>query len=425
MPSEKKILIITYYWPPCGGAGVQRWLKFAKYLPDYGWEPFVLTVDQAYAQYPAIDESLRKDIDPSLKVFKTKAHNYFLSGYGRKTETVAGGIALSKKGLLNLVARFIRGNFFIPDPRKGWNRFALPKAVELIKNEQIKYILTTSPPHSTQLIGLKLKSLFPSINWICDLRDPWTDIYYYGKFYGTWPARRYDKILERKVLEHADKIITVGKSLAELFSSKLDEASGKIFVVSNGYDEDDFKGPYKKEKEKLKITYVGTLTDQYPVEPVINALSVLQDRNITYELTIAGQCPDEIKSSISAKLIEDYVNFFPYLSHEAAIKKMAGSTVLLLLIPDHKGNEMIITGKLFEYLRTGLPILLIGPEEGDAAEIISKYNAGRSFGKTDVSGIVHYLSSDIIKETDYDIPPIYNRRLIAATLSDELIKMTS
>ncbi|MDT8402131.1 MAG: glycosyltransferase [Bacteroidales bacterium] len=425
MPQNKKILIITYYWPPCGGAGVQRWLKFAKYLPEYGWEPLVLTVDPADAQYPAIDESLKKDIDPSLKVFKTRAHNYFILGSGKKTETVAGGIALSQKGLLNLAARFIRGNFFIPDPRKGWNRFALPKAVELIKKEQIKYILTTSPPHSTQLIGLKLKSLFPSVNWICDLRDPWTDIYYYGKFYGTWPAKWYDRKLEMKVLMHADKIITVGKSLAELFALKMNEARGKISVVSNGYDEDDFQGTYKREKEKLKITYVGTLSDQYPVEPLINALSVLQDRNKAYELNIAGQCPAEIKRSISGRLKEDYVNSIPYLSHETAIKKMAGSTVLLLLIPDHKGNELIITGKLYEYLRTGVPILLIGPEDGDAAEIIRENKAGRSFSKTDVEGILNYLSSDLLNETAYELPAKYNRRMITAALSKELEKMTS
>jgi glycosyltransferase involved in cell wall biosynthesis len=425
MPQNKKILIITYYWPPCGGAGVQRWLKFAKHLPEYGWEPIVLTVDPAYAQYPAIDESLVKDINPSLKVYTTRAHNYFLYGFGKKREKVAGGIALSKKGLLNHAARFIRGNFFIPDPRKGWNRFALPRAMELIKNEKINYIITTSPPHSTQLIGLKLKSLFPSVKWICDLRDPWTDIYYYGKFYGTCPARRYDKRLEAKVMEHADKIITVGKSLGELFASKLKDTRGKISVVSNGYDEDDFQGTYTREKEKLIITYVGTLTDQYPVEPVINALSVLQDRNKVFELNIVGQCPAEIKRTISAKLIEDYVNFIPYLSHEKAIKKMAGSTVLLLLIPDHKGNKMIITGKLYEYLRTGLPVLLIGPEDGDAAEIVRECKAGRSFSKTDVEGILNYLSSDLLNETGYAIPTKYNRRRITATLSKELEKMTS
>jgi len=420
MPLNNKILIITYYWPPCGGAGVQRWLKFARYLPEYGWEPIVLTIDPEYAKYPAVDESLEKDINPDLKVYKTKALNYFFLGYGRKSRIEAGSINLSNNRLRGRIARFIRGNFFIPDPRKGWNRYAIRKASELIRQEGVKYVVTTSPPHSTQLIGLKLKSRFPWVKWICDLRDPWTDIYYYRKFYGTWPAKMYDRILEKKVLKHADKIITVGTSLAELFSLKLGHVKKKVSVITNGYDEEDFRTvKIKNDPKKLIITYVGTLSDQYPVEPVINGLSSLKNRNIDFELNLVGQFPDTIKSAIFSKLDHDLVHFIQYLSHDSAIKYMAASSVLLLLIPDHQGNKIIITGKLFEYLRTGIPILLIGPKDGDAARIIKECDAGRVFDKQDTVDITK-LVPEGTDEMKYKVPVKYERRLLTGMLSEEL-----
>ncbi len=420
MPSNKKILIITYYWPPCGGAGVQRWLKFAKYLPEYGWEPFVLTVDPEYAEYPAIDESLEEDINPELKVYKTKALNYFFLGYGRKSKSEAGSVTLSNNGILGRIARFIRGNFFIPDPRKGWNRYAVRKASELISTAKINYVVTTSPPHSTQLIGLKLKSIFPAIKWICDLRDPWTDIYYYNKFYGTWPARLYDRKLEKRVLKRAGKIITVGQSLASLFLSKLEDKEKQLSVITNGYDDEDFRNiKIKNDPQKLVITYVGTLSDQYPVETVISVLSSLKNRNIDYEFNLVGQSPAAIKSAMFSKLDHDSVNFIQYLSHEAAIKYMSASSVLLLLIPDYQGNKLIITGKLFEYLRTGIPILLIGPEDGDAALIIKECSAGRSFDKRDIVDITDFISKGT-DEIRYKIPVKYRRRLLTGRLAEEI-----
>ncbi|HOU97007.1 MAG TPA: glycosyl transferase family 1, partial [Bacteroidales bacterium] len=207
------VLIITYYWPPGAGAGVQRWLKFSKYLPDFGWEPLILTVDPQYAQYPATDESLLKDVSEKSKVFKTPAVNYFRLASKDKSRIPSAGFAnQDKKGPVQWLMRFIRGNFFIPDPRKGWNRFAFKKACEIINNENVERIITSGPPHSTHLVGLKLKKKFPDILWIADFRDPWTDIYYYKEFYHTFPARLLDRHYEKTVLTNADKIITVGET---------------------------------------------------------------------------------------------------------------------------------------------------------------------------------------------------------------------
>ncbi|MGB8491633.1 MAG: glycosyltransferase, partial [Bacteroidales bacterium] len=233
----QKVLIITYYWPPGSGAGVQRWLKFSKYLPQYGWEPVILTVDPAYATYPALDDTLNNDVPAQLKVHKTKARDYFRLYKKDKSKIPSSGFAAdTDKTFAGWLARFIRGNFFIPDPRRGWNKYALIKAVRLIEEEGIVNVITTSPPHSTQLIGLRLKKRFPGIRWIADLRDPWTDIYYYDQFHPTRFSKWIDINFEKRVLRSADLIITVGKSLKELFASKIAGQKDKIEIVPNGYD---------------------------------------------------------------------------------------------------------------------------------------------------------------------------------------------
>ncbi|MGM0463548.1 MAG: glycosyltransferase [Bacteroidota bacterium] len=420
MKSGRKILILTYYWPPCGGAGVQRWLKFAKYLPEYGWEPIVLTVDPEYAEYPAFDESLEKDIRPELRVYKTKALNYFRLGrpglpplktagstdagstvtgpaVTKSTVTgsaVTGSTVKVKNNLKNRIARFIRGNFFIPDPRKGWNRYAVSRASELISKEDIKYIITTSPPHSTQLIGLKLKSLFPDIKWIADLRDPWTDIYYYKQFYGSLPARIYDRRLEKKVLHKADKIITVGESLASLFAEKQKDPDKNISVITNGYDEEDFVNiTAKPASGKMTITYTGSVTDQYPVKEFLDVINDIFISNTIDKLSvrIVGRVPEKIESMINSYPVSRAISIIPYTDHRQSIKYMMESNILLLLIPDYHLNKLIITGKVFEYLRAGKPILAIGPHEGDAAKIIREAQAGETFEKNGIESIKSFI----------------------------------
>ena len=395
MPSNNKILIITYYWPPCGGAGVQRWLKFTKYMPEYGWEPLVLTVDPSYAQYPAVDESLKVDINPSLKVYRTKAMNYFMLGKSsRSKKQLSSGSVFDNNNIRNRLARFIRGNFFIPDPRKGWNRYAIGKASELIREEGINYVVTTSPPHSTQLIGLKLKSLFPGIKWICDLRDPWTDIYYYRKFYSTLPARIYDRRLEKKVLQQADRVTTVGKRLAELFSSKLNNAGEKISVITNGYDEEDFASESTENNTgRTTITYVGSISDQYPVRGFLSALNKLYLTGELNKLTVrfVGKLSSRIKSIIDSSPVSTAIECIPYTDHKKAVQYMIESTILLMLIPEYKQNEIIITGKLFEYLRSKRVILCIGPPDGDAADIIHEMKSGNVFKDSATESIKSFI----------------------------------
>jgi len=390
----QKVLIVTYYWPPGSGAGVQRWLKFSKYLPQYGWEPFILTVDPQYAAYPSIDSTLEKEIPVNVKVFRTKATDWFRIYSEDKSKIPTAGFANNNdNSIKGILFRFLRGNLFIPDPRKGWNRFALRKAIEIIEKEGITCIVTTSPPHSTQLIGLKLKRRYPGIRWIADLRDPWTDIYYYKKFYPAFFPRMIDSAYEKNVLSSADRIITVGKSLKELFASKIAGIEEKIEVISNGYDEDDFKALYSSNPKVFTISYIGTLSGVYPVTGFLKALNFLTENGIGYRLRFTGIVSPEQKEMICTAAGNSNIEFIPFSGHSIAVANMLHTSVLLLVIPDHASSGSIITGKLFEYLASGKPIICIGPVDGDAAGIIEETGHGRTFSYDDSVEIAEYLTS--------------------------------
>jgi glycosyltransferase involved in cell wall biosynthesis len=383
----RKVLIITYYWPPSGGAGVQRWLKFSKYLPEFGWQPVILTVDPEYAAYPVTDLSLVTELPESVKVYKTPSINYFSFYNKNKSNIPSAGFANNLDNTLRgKFLRFVRGNFFLPDPRRGWNRYAFNKACELIEHEDIKNIITTSPPHSTQLIGLKLKKKFPSVKWTADLRDPWTDIYYYKQFYPTILSKALDLNFEKNVLKKADTITTVGPSLKALFSSKLKGLENKIEVITNGYDESDFKDISRKTPARFTITYVGTLSDIYPVEGLIAAVN-----NLDLLLRFVGNISEKTRIMLEENIPAESLEFLPYVTHDESVKFMMNSSLLLLIIPLHQSNKSIITGKLFEYLATGLPILCLGPVNGDASEIIKKCSAGQTFIYFDSEKISGFL----------------------------------
>ncbi len=391
-----KALIITYYWPPSGGAGVQRWLKFAKYLPEFGWEPVILTVDPEFAAYPVTDSSLTQEIPLALKIHKTGATDYFSIYKKDKSKIPTAGFANSiDNSLKGKLLRFIRGNFFLPDPRKGWNSFAFKKACELIESEGISSIITTSPPHSTQLIGLKLKKKYPQINWIADIRDPWTDIYYYDLFYPTFISKAIDSRYEKSVLKNADSIITVGKSLLDSFIAKGNNIRNKTVIIPNGYDEEDFTGLNPDRPEKFTISYTGTLSDIYPINGFLDALENLRSEGKVFLLRFVGTVSSVQQALIIAKAGKENVEFIPYVDHRSAIKYMFESSLLLLIIPDHKSNKSIITGKIFEYLATGRPVLCLGPEDGDAASILNESGHGKTVSYGDSVSILNFIESAI------------------------------
>jgi glycosyltransferase involved in cell wall biosynthesis len=376
----KKVLIITYYWPRSGGAGVQRWLKFTKYLPEYGWEPIVLTVKEESASYAQWDETLANEINPTLRVIRTNSfepYSLYIKFSGKKEIPYGGFTNEGNPDLFQKLSRFIRGNFFIPDPRRGWNRYAIKEAKKLMKEEKFDAIITTGPPHSTHLIGYKLKKL-TGIKWIADFRDPWTDIYYYRDLSHSAPAKWYDKKLEKKVLLSSDKIATVGNTIKNLLLSKSQLLTGdKIGVITNGYDLSDFEGFDKGRAKRFTITYTGTVSPYYRLEGFVSALEELPPgiRDNVF-IRFVGNISQNIAELFESAGLMSQLEYTGYVSHSQSIAYLFKSTALLLLIPDVRENKGILTGKFFEYLAAGRPIFGLGPTDGDVAGILEETGAG-------------------------------------------------
>lgn len=397
--ASDKILVIVYYWPPSGGAGVQRWVKLTKYLSDLGFEVYVVTVDEKYASYLQLDETLLKEVDPRVRILKTRsfeAINLFARLFGKKKVPTAGFYNLDKKSFVQNLGMLIRTNLFIPDPRRGWNRYAYRQAKELIRKEGIRTVITSTPPHSSQLIGLMLKRKL-KIRWISDLRDPWTDIYYYKILKHSFISRRIDKHYECQVLKHADAIITVSKRLKNIFLSKSEGIRPeKIHVVPNGYDPGDFNFiPEAKSSSGIfTVCYTGSMSDQYEPQVFLDAFRVLRESHRgLVKLQLVGSISERLRLYIKDLGLENATEFIPTVPHHQAVRFMANADALLLVIPNVENSELILTGKLFEYLAAGRPIIMVGPANGDAAEIIQDCKAGHCFDRDSVRAIADHLES--------------------------------
>ncbi len=391
----KKVLIITYYWPPSGGAGVQRWLKFSKYLPEFDIEPIILTVDSKYASYPQTDKSLIKDISPNLTVIKTKSFeplNILSRLLGKKNVPYGGFTNVNKKSILQIVLRFIRGNFFIPDARVGWNKYAFKKAKEIILKNKIETVITTSPPHSTQLIGLKLKQKL-NIRWIADFRDPWTDIYYYNDLLHLNFVKKRDKKREKKVLETADKVISNCESNKNLLLSKISkQTENKFQIITNGFDKEEFIFENKKSKDFI-ITYSGTISENYAPDIFFKVLSHIKTnfKEINFKLRMLGNVAKDIEKLIDKNKLAEIYEPIGYVNHNELIKHLISSTLLFYIFPKTK-NDKGIAGKLFEYLAVRKTIIGIAPKDGDSAKIINECKAGRVFERDEEKVLLKYFS---------------------------------
>ena len=379
----KRVLIITYYWPPSGGSGVQRWLKMSKYLPEYGWQPVIYTTENA--EYPIIDPSLEKNVPADMEVIRqpiVEPYNFYKKFLGiKKEETVKVGFIQEKeqkKGWKEDLSLWIRGNLFIPDARCWWVKPSVKYLKEYLKEHPVDAIISTGPPHSMHLIAMKLKEQL-GIPWIADFRDPWTEIDYYNDLHLTRRSDRKHHELEREVLTKADKVVTVGPDGARRLGRI---GNRNVRVIYNGFDRDDTDQTPVALPDKFTITYLGVLSKIQNPKNLWKAMGELVKENESFandlRINMIGQIDNTVVSSINENGLSQQVSYSPYIPHNQVATVHRGSTLLLLLLmPDSEPRAKgLVTGKLFEYMASGRPILCIGPEHGDAARILKETQAG-------------------------------------------------
>jgi galactitol-specific phosphotransferase system IIB component len=377
---NKKILIITYYWPPAGGPGVQRWLKFVKYLPDFGIQPIVYVPENP--TYPIIDENLIKEVSDKAIVIRHKIFEpYQLASFfsDNKTKKISSGIIPNQKkqSFMDKLFLLIRGNLFIPDARFLWVKPSVSYLEKYILENNIDTIITSGPPHSLHLIGLKLKQSI-DLKWFADFRDPWTTIGYHKSLRLSNYATMKHKMLERKVLNAADTLIVTSKTTKREFEAITIKP---IAVITNGYDVEKIEA--QTLDLKFSLAHIGSfLSDRNPMilwESLVELISEVPDFILHLEIKLIGAVSQEVAETIAQFGLDSYLNNLGYVSHGEAIAHQRKSQVLLLIEIDSTETKSIIPGKLFEYLVSNRPILAIGPKNSDFEEIITVTNTGVFF----------------------------------------------
>ncbi|MDQ3395011.1 MAG: glycosyltransferase family 4 protein [Bacteroidota bacterium] len=432
----KKVLIITYYWPPSAGVGVQRWLKFSKYLSQFGWEPIIFTPENP--DFNLKDPSLDKNISPELEIVKFpiwepfKLFNRFTGG--KNKENIKQGLVLEKMEVTfkDKLSIWVRGNLFIPDPRRFWVKPSVKFLKDFVRDRGIEYVITTGPPHSMHLIGLGLKKKC-NIKWVADFRDPWSQWDLLDKLQTGMIARQLHKAMEKQVLKRADKIITVSKKLAE----DLQKIGGRsVAVISNGVDTEDYAHilPEFQKSDKFRISYFGLLNEMRNPMVFWETMEEMASEDAEFEqeleLNLAG--------IVSESILHDLKNFpkvhsklvmHGYLSHEQVFKECSRSSLLLVILNNTENAKWIIPGKLFEYLSMGKPILMLGPVDSDAADLLNQLKTGylstfhdkETIKRVLMEAFSEYKRGGSIK-VSYDMEMFSRRKLTQdlATLLDNL-----
>ncbi len=389
----QKVLVITYYWPPAGGPGVQRWLKFVKYLRDFDIEPIVYIPENP--NYPITDVSLIKDVPKGLKIYSLpiKEPSRWVQLFASaKSKRISSGIIKNKnQSFLEKVLLWVRGNLFIPDARKYWVKPSVKYLTKIIDNELVSKIITTGPPHSVHLIGKQLKKN-NNLKWIADFRDPWTTIGYHEKLKLSSFARKKHIQLEYEVLNQADAILVTSKATKREFSSL---TKTPIHCITNGFD-----GRYSNETEldkKFTISHIGSLLSGRNPSNLWTVLKELVRENEVFkeffELKLVGVISKDVFDNIKGHGLEPYIKSIDYLSHKDAVQLQRQSQVLLLVEIDSEETKEIVPGKIFEYFAAKRPILAIGPEDWEVASMISETQSGRVFNYSESSDLKEVILS--------------------------------
>lgn len=411
----RRLLIVAYYFPPSGGPGVQRVLKYTKYLPQFGWEPIVLTVENG--QFPAIDTSLLKEIPSEAKIFRTKIfepYDLYRIITGKPKNVSIDVNVIRKEGqtipLKEKVAEFVRATFFIPDARIGWLFTAKKKALEIVDRYKVDAVYSSSPPYTCSLIARYVRRK-RQIPWIAGFRDPWTGFISAPKRW--WLPARIDRHLEYSVFKEASIVEVAWEGIQKDALSKyptLDK--GKFIHIPNGFDSDDFPAiPYTKN-EKFTLTYTGSMYGRRNPQSLFDALELLiAKRQISREdfnIRLIGRFGSEIYEMINRASFKESIEVIGYLPHSESLARLIQSDALLLIVDESKESPEIVPGKVFEYLGTGRPILAICPTNGAVANIIKETNSGLVAHQDEVTQIAeNFLSLFNIWKSNSSSTPNY------------------
>ncbi|MCA6075228.1 glycosyltransferase family 4 protein [Fulvivirga sedimenti] len=423
----KTVLIITYYWPPSGGSGVQRWMKFANYLEDEGWHPVILTPENP--QFVVKDDSLEQEVNENIEVLRIPIWEpYQLFEKAGGNPNVSQG---NTSGSVSSIAKFIRGNFFLPDPRVFWRKPAVRFLKDYLKSRRVDFIVTTGPPHSIHLIGLSLKGKF-NIPWLADFRDPWSDWDMLDEFHTSALARSYHRKMERKVAGKADILLTVSPSWAETLHKRYDR---QVEVITNGFDTADFSNVTDTGPDNFSLAHFG-LINQFRHAPAFwEALEQLQLLNPEIhdllKIDLYGVMDPEIHTFIESwDKSGEQVTIHGSISHKEVIESYRKCTVVLMFMNKSSNAKGHIPGKLFEYLSAGKPILAIGDPEGDAATIIRDTGAGVVLRWDDTEGIcgilnewyLEYKKTGSLPGPDRNVINRYSRKELTTRLASLMNK---
>ena len=392
----KKVLIITYYWPPAGGPGVQRWLKFSKYLPDFGIQPIVYKPKNPH--YPTQDQSLNLEVSSKVKVIeKAIFEPYSFAKILSKsdTESLSKGLIKSpkKQSKLQESLLYVRGNYFIPDARKFWVLPSVKFLAKYISKHQIDCIISTGPPHSLHLIGQQLKIKFNDLKWIADFRDPWTNIGYHNELKLTEASAKKHQQLEQEVLDEADALLVTSFETQREFQSK---TQTPVHLITNGFDDESVR--VEDLDEQFSLAHIGSLLSQRNPQLLWEVLAELIDElenfKQFFELRLVGNVSEQVIDSINRFGLKDYVSLIGYVNHQKAIEIQQSAQVLLLIEINSEETKGIIPGKLFEYMNAKRPILAIGPENWDVKRLVDETSSGTVFTYNDKQKLKGQITTD-------------------------------
>lgn len=426
----KKVLVITYYWTPAGGGSVQRWFHFVRNLKKLGVEPVVLTVAENKASYPLVDKSLSAFVD-DIETIRTDTFEllklYSQLKSGNEQNAIPYGGLEKKKSFFTWISAWIRGNIFIPDARMGWKKYAVKAATERLKRGDISHIITTGPPHSAHLIGLELKKQFPKIEWVADFRDPWTELYINETLPQTNWAKKKNARLEVAVLQSADKVITVGNEMAKLLSEKIVDKE-KISVIYNGFDETLFAHHTPQQTEKFTLLHVGLLGEKQGVSALAKGVKKLAEKfpKQSIKFQIIGKMAETQQQIWNEFCPEISIENLGYLAQKDTIAAMYHANVLVNITPETSQERIMVSTKTMEYLRTGIPVLVISNESAEFDFLFQENVFLKTFKRNDSDSIADFLQNLYTIWKQKEIPAIkidvsqYSRQVSAKQLVDIL-----